>query len=104
MNIYVGNLSSRTNEEDITEAFAKFGQVNSVKLILDRDTGQPRGFAFVDMSEEDGKNAIESLNETELDGNSIIVSEAFERRNNNNNNNRGNFRRNNNYNRNYDRD
>jgi len=83
MNIYVGNLSSSTTEEDITQAFDKFGQVNSVKLITDRDTGQPRGFGFVDMSEDDGKNAIEELNESELNGNTIIVSEAYERRSNN---------------------
>jgi len=80
MNIYVGNLSSETTEEDLTQAFAKFGQVNSVKLILDRDTGEPRGFGFIEMSQEDGNNAIDSLNETELDGNTIIVSVARERR------------------------
>ena len=99
MNIYVGNLPSQTTEEELTAAFGKFGQVDSVKLIMDRDTGQPRGFGFIEMSEDDGKKAIESLNETDLNGNSIIVSEAFERRNNN----RRNFRGGNNYNNNYDR-
>jgi len=87
MNIYVGNLASTTTEEDLKEIFGKHGQINSVKIIKDFDTGQPRGFAFVEMSQKDGINAVEQLNDTDLNGNNIIVNEAYERRNNNRNNN-----------------
>ncbi|MCL2039868.1 MAG: RNA-binding protein [Bacteroidetes bacterium] len=87
MNIYVGNLASTTTEEDLKEVFGKHGQINSVKIIKDFDTGQPKGFAFVEMSQKDGINAVEQLNDTELNGNNIIVNEAYERRNNNRNNN-----------------
>lgn len=94
MNIYVGNLNSKTTEEDLKETFGKYGQVDSVKIIKDFETGQPRGFGFVDMSEKDGNQAIKELNETELNGNSIIVNEARERRPRNNSfNGRNNNRR-----------
>ena len=88
MNIYVGNLASTTIEEDLRELFGKHGQIESVKIIKDFDTGQQKGFAFVEMY-KGGQSAIEALNETELNGNNILVSEAFERRNNN----RGNYNR-----------
>jgi RNA recognition motif-containing protein len=101
MNIYVGNLPSATTEEDLKELFGKYGQINSVKIVKDFETGRPKGFAFVDMSQTDGKNAMESLNETEFNGNTITVSEAFERRNNNRSNYGGGGGRN--YNSNYGR-
>jgi RNA recognition motif-containing protein len=91
MNIYVGNLTSNTTEEDLKELFGNHGQVNSVKLIKDFDTNISKGFAFVDMSQNDGKNAIDALNDTDCNGNTIIVNEAYERKPNNG------FRSNNNY-------
>lgn len=81
MNIYVGNLTAATTEEDLKEAFGSFGQINSVKIIKDFDTGQSKGFGFVDMAQTAGKSAIDSLNGSEINGNSIIVNEAYERRN-----------------------
>ncbi len=101
MNIYVGNLASTTTEEDLKEVFGNHGQINSVKIIKDFDSGQPRGFAFVEMSQKDGINAVEQLNNTELNGNTIIVNEAFEKRNNNRNNYRSGGGGGRNYNSNY---
>ena len=101
MNIYVGNLPQNIGEEELKAIFDEHGQVNSVKIIKDFQTGRPKGFGFIDMSQEDGQKVIEALNETELNGNTIVVSEAFEKRNNyrDNNyrdNNRGGYNRNNN--------
>ncbi len=63
MDIYVGNLSFDASEDDVRGAFATFGTVESVKMIMDRETGRPRGFAFVTMTESDeATNATESLN------------------------------------------
>ena len=77
MNIYVGNLSYQVNEEDLKLAFEPFGQVDSVNLIKDRDSGQSKGFAFVEMaSKSEGQSAIEGLNGKELKGKAINVSEA----------------------------
>ena len=75
--IYVGNLSLDATEEDIRQAFAEYGEVASVNIITDRETGRPRGFAFVDMPDGDeAKEAIQNLNETEIAGRSITVSES----------------------------
>ena len=80
MNIYVGNLSQEVNEDDLREAFEAHGQVSSVKVIKDRFTGEPRGFGFIEMPEqEEAKTAMESLNGNELKGKSIIVNEARSR-------------------------
>ena len=77
MNIYVGNLSFDATEEDVRQAFAEYGEVSSVKIITDRETGRPRGFGFVEMPDSDqAKKAIESLNETEIAGRSVTVNEA----------------------------
>jgi RNA recognition motif-containing protein len=77
MNIYVGNLSRETTEEDLREAFEAFGQVESVKIITDRDTGEPRGFGFVEMqTKADGESAITGLNDKELKGRTLRVNEA----------------------------
>jgi RNA recognition motif-containing protein len=77
MNIYVGNLSRETTEEDLREAFEAFGQVESVKIITDRDTGEPRGFGFVEMeTKADGESAISGLNDKELKGRTLRVNEA----------------------------
>jgi len=79
--LYVGNLSYSTTEADLRDAFVATGHdVAEVKLVLDRDTGRPRGFAFVEMATDAGaQNAMETLNGKELQGRAIAVSEARER-------------------------
>ena len=79
--LYVGNLSYSTTEADLRDAFAATGnEVTEVKVVLDRDTGRPRGFAFVEMSTDAGAAAaIETLNGKDLQGRAIAVSEARER-------------------------
>lgn len=80
MNIYVGSLSPEVTEDDLREAFEAHGQVSSVKVIKDRFTGEPRGFGFIEMPEqEEAKTAMESLNGNELKGKAIIVNEARSR-------------------------
>ncbi len=77
MNIYVGNISFRTTEEDLIDLFAQFGDVASAKIITDRETGRSRGFAFVDMDNQDeGLAAIEALNGREHMGRNLTVNEA----------------------------
>ena len=77
MKLYVGNLSFTTTEEGLQNEFSAHGQVEEVAVITDRDTGRPRGFAFVTMSnDEEARAAIESLNGRELDGRTITVNEA----------------------------
>ena len=77
MNIYVGNLSFNATERDLQDAFGEFGNVVSVKIITDRETGRPRGFAFVEMANADeGRKAIEALHQQEIDGRSVTVNEA----------------------------
>ena len=76
-NIYVGNLSFDATEEDIRQAFAEFGDVQAVNIIKDRETGRPRGFAFVEMSDgEQAKEAIEKLNLSEIAGRSVTVERS----------------------------
>lgn len=77
MNIYVGNLSHEISEEDLREAFEAFGQVTSVTIIKDRSSGEPRGFAFVEMSAKaEAQSAITGLNGKELKGRTLKVNEA----------------------------
>jgi RNA recognition motif-containing protein len=77
MNIYVGNLPYGISEDELKNAFAKFGAVTSVKIIIDKATGRSKGFAFVEMaSASEGNQAIKSLNETDLNGRNIKVNEA----------------------------
>ena len=77
MKLYVGNLSFSTTEEGLRQAFASYGTVSSVNIILDRETQRPRGFAFVEMStDEEGNAATAALNGQELDGRQISVMEA----------------------------
>jgi cold-inducible RNA-binding protein len=77
MRIYVGNLSYSTTEETLRETFEQFGQVDEVSVITDRDTGRPRGFAFVEMGDdEEGAKAIAALNGAEVDGRKLAVNEA----------------------------
>jgi RNA recognition motif-containing protein len=77
MNIFVGNLSPIVTEDDLKEAFEAFGQLESVKVIKDRYSGESRGFAFVEMpSKDEAKSAIDALNSTDLKGQSLNVNEA----------------------------
>jgi RNA recognition motif-containing protein len=79
--LYVGNLSFHTTEDVLQAEFAKFGEVAEVKLMIDRETGRSRGFAFVSMATEEGaKSAIEAMNGALLDGRPLRVNEAEERR------------------------
>jgi len=74
--MFVGNLSFQTTENDITDAFARYGAVEAVSIITDRDTGRSKGFGFVTMSEEDADKAIAELNGSQLDGRALTVNEA----------------------------
>ena len=76
MNIYVGNLSYRVRENDLQEVMAEYGQVQSCKIIKDRETNKSTGFAFIEMDDAGGKKAIEELNGAELDGRTMVVKEA----------------------------
>jgi len=76
-NIFVGNLSFQTSQEELTAAFSQYGNVERVNVVTDRDSGQPRGFAFVEMTERrDAETAISVLNGTELNGRTLNVNEA----------------------------
>src|SRR5688572_25388288 len=74
-NLYVGNMSFSTTEETLRDAFSQYGTVTKVQLIMDRETGRPRGFAFVEMS-DGADEAIAALNGTQLDGRALTVNEA----------------------------
>lgn len=77
MNIYVGNLSSNVSNEDLEEAFSKYGKINDVKVIKDMFSGVSKGFGFVEMpNDTEAKKAIEELNTSELNGKNIVVNEA----------------------------
>ncbi|HHN48125.1 MAG TPA: RNA-binding protein [Bacteroidales bacterium] len=85
MNIYVGNVDFKATEDQISELFAEYGEVTSAKIITDRLSGRSRGFAFVEMANEDeGKAAIEALNGYNLNSREISVSEARPREENRN--------------------
>jgi RNA recognition motif-containing protein len=76
-NIFVGNLSFNTNEDELRQAFEAYGQVDRVSIMTDRDTGRSRGFGFVEMaSNEDGDKAITALNGSQVGGRTINVNEA----------------------------
>jgi len=77
MNIFVAKLNYATSEDALRQAFEEFGTVDSAKVIMDRDTQRSKGFGFVEMPNDDEANqAISSLNETELDGRTIVVKKA----------------------------
>lgn len=76
-NIYVGNLSYRATEDQLREAFGQYGQVSQVSIIMDRETGRSRGFAFVEMpNSQEAQSAIENLNQQEVAGRRVTVNEA----------------------------
>lgn len=77
MNIFVAKLDYDTSSESLEDAFAAFGEVSSAKVIFDRDTGRSKGFGFVEMPNDDeAYAAIEELNDSELDGRTIVVKKA----------------------------
>jgi len=77
INIYVGNLAFTATEDDVRNAFSEFGEVAQVSIITDRETGRSRGFAFVEMpNDEEARTAIEQLNLQEIDGRRVTVNEA----------------------------
>ncbi len=77
MKLYVGNLSFKTNTQDLEQLFAQVGTVESANIIEDRETGRSRGFGFVEMSsKEEGERAIEEFNGKEVDGRELKVNEA----------------------------
>lgn len=81
MNIYVGNMSYDTSEEELREAFEAHGEVESVTIITDRATGRHKGFGFVEMpNDEEAQAAMDALNDTELMGRTLNVNKARPRR------------------------
>jgi hypothetical protein len=81
MKIYVGNMPFSMDESQTRSLFAEFGEVDSVNVITDRESGRPRGFAFVEMGDEDARKAISELHEREVDGRRLNVNEARPREN-----------------------
>lgn len=80
MNIFVAKLNYRTTKEELESAFAQYGEVTSAKVIMDRETGRSKGYGFVEMPDaEAGNAAISALNESDLDGQNIVVKESEER-------------------------
>jgi len=81
MKIFIASLPFQLEETDVKETFEEYGEVSSVKLILDKETGRKRGFGFVEMpNDEEASKAIEELNGIEIYGRSIAVSKAEERK------------------------
>ncbi|HVZ73465.1 MAG TPA: RNA-binding protein [Polyangia bacterium] len=78
--LYVGNLSYDTTELTLRDTFGPIGKVVDAKIVMDRESGRPRGFAFVEMSsDQEAQQAIQQLNGRELDGRAVTVNEAQER-------------------------
>lgn len=77
MKLYVGNLSYKMTDGDLQELFAPFGTVQSAKIVTDRETGQSRGFGFVEMSSQsEGQRAIDDLNGKQIQSRALVVNEA----------------------------
>lgn len=77
MNLFVAKLSSSVTGDDLQEIFSPYGEIKSAKVIFDRETGNSKGFGFVEMpNDEEANAAIEALNESEIDGKQIVVKEA----------------------------
>jgi len=85
MNIFVASLSYNTNEDTVRQAFEQFGEVDSVKIIYDKFEGRSKGFGFVEMANDaEGNAAIAELDQSDLDGRTIVVKKARPREENNN--------------------
>lgn len=78
-NIYIGNITYSASEKDIQQLFSQFGEVCSVRLINDKETGKPKGFGFVQMDSQSALNAIDALNGKEFMGRSLKVNKALGR-------------------------
>ena len=76
MKLYIGNLAFETTEQQLEALFAEHGPVQSTLIVTDRETGRPRGFGFLEMSNEAGRAAIEALNGKSVDGRDLNVAEA----------------------------
>ena len=77
MKLHIGNLAASTKKEDLQKAFEAFGNITRINVVTDKETGQPRGFAFIEFDSSDAANgAIAGLHDTELLGNEITVREA----------------------------
>ncbi|HWB62992.1 MAG TPA: RNA-binding protein [Chitinophagales bacterium] len=77
MNIYVANINFRAKEDQLKELFSQFGEVSSVKIITDRETGRSRGFGFVEMpNDSEGKQAVAQLNGADFQQRNLVVNEA----------------------------
>ena len=79
MKLYVGNLSFNTTEQGLESMFAEHGAVQSAALVMDRDTGRPRGFGFVEMTDDAARTAMAALNGKSVDGRDLTVNEARSR-------------------------
>ena len=80
MNLFIAKLNFDTTEETLQSTFEEYGQVDSCKIIINRDTGRSKGFGFVEMPDDDSaRSAIENLNMAEVDGRQIVVKEAEDR-------------------------
>lgn len=83
MNIYIGNLPYQTSEDDLRDLFSTHGEVSSVNIITDRDSGRSKGFGFVEMPDKaQAESAINAINQTDLNGRSVRVNEARPRNDN----------------------
>jgi RNA recognition motif-containing protein len=77
MNIYVANINFRAKEDQLKELFQQYGEVSSVKIVTDRETGRSRGFGFVEMpNDSEGKQAVAQLNGVEFNQRNLVVNEA----------------------------
>ncbi|MBL4698357.1 MAG: RNA-binding protein, partial [Phycisphaerales bacterium] len=77
MNLYVGNLPYSMNDQELNDLFSEIGDVQSARVMSDRETGRSRGFGFVEMADNDaGHEAIEKLNGNDIDGRALVVNEA----------------------------
>ena len=94
MKIYIGNMSFNTTEDELRQTFESFGEVSDINIIMDRDTGRPRGFAFVEMPDASAAaSAIADLNGKQLDGRQLTVNEAKPRNDNRGGGGGGGFRK-----------
>ncbi len=76
MKLYIGNMPFSMSEEDLRALFSQHGEVQSVNVIMDRNTGRPRGFGFIEMNDADARKAMSALHEYEVDGRNLNVNEA----------------------------
>jgi cold-inducible RNA-binding protein len=74
--LYIGNMPFSLGETELRELFSPHGEVTSANVIMDRDTGRPRGFAFIEMSDDGARKAMAALNGHEIDGRNLKVNEA----------------------------